>query len=55
MVVSLHFRLQRLLEDFEYSEILDKAAQCTDDCEQVRYSRLGGPFAGIESTYQKNY
>ena len=29
--------LQRLVEDFEYSEILDKAAQCKDDCEQLAY------------------
>ena len=29
--------LQRLVEDFEYSEILHKAAQCTDDCEQLAY------------------
>ncbi len=27
--------LQRLVEDFEYSEILDSAAQCSDNCEQV--------------------
>ena len=29
--------LQRLTEDFEYSELLDKAAQCEDDCEQLAY------------------
>ncbi len=29
--------LQRLTEDFEYSEILDKAALCTDDCEQMAF------------------
>lgn len=29
--------LQRLVEDFEYSELLDKAAQCTDSCEQLAY------------------
>jgi len=29
--------LQRLTEDFEYSELLDKAAQCTDSCEQLAY------------------
>ena len=29
--------LQRLVEDFEYSEILDKAATCQDDCEQMAY------------------
>ncbi|XP_055530806.1 oxysterol-binding protein 1 [Wyeomyia smithii] len=29
--------LQRLTEDFEYSEILDKAAQCKDTCEQLAY------------------
>lgn len=29
--------LQRLTEDFEYSEILDKAAQCKDACEQLAY------------------
>ena len=29
--------LQRLVEDFEYSEILDKAAQCKEDCEQLAY------------------
>jgi len=36
----LYFRLQRLIEDFEYSEILDKAAQCTDNCEQVSLSKM---------------
>ena len=29
--------LQRLAEDFEYSELLDKAAQCSDSCEQLAY------------------
>ena len=29
--------LQRLVEDFEYSELLDKAAQCSDSCEQLAY------------------
>ena len=29
--------LQRLVEDFEYSEILDKAAECTDNCEQMAH------------------
>uniref|UniRef100_A0A182VNF7 Oxysterol-binding protein n=1 Tax=Anopheles merus TaxID=30066 RepID=A0A182VNF7_ANOME len=29
--------LQRLTEDFEYSEILDKAAQAKDTCEQLAY------------------
>ncbi|XP_064618956.1 oxysterol-binding protein 1-like isoform X2 [Lineus longissimus] len=29
--------LQRLTEDFEYSECLDRAAQCEDDCEQLAY------------------
>ncbi|XP_052861291.1 oxysterol-binding protein 1 isoform X3 [Anopheles cruzii] len=29
--------LQRLTEDFEYSEILDKAAQTKDTCEQLAY------------------
>lgn len=29
--------LQRLTEDFEYSEILDQAARCTDSCEQLSY------------------
>lgn len=29
--------LQRLAEDFEYSELLDKAAQCTDASEQLAY------------------
>ena len=29
--------LQRITEDMEYSEILDKAAQCQDDCEQLAY------------------
>ena len=29
--------IQRITEDFEYSEILDKAAQCQDDCEQLAY------------------
>ena len=29
--------LQRLVEDFEYSEILDKASQCKDNFEQLAY------------------
>lgn len=29
--------LQRLAEDFEYSEILDQAAKCSDACEQLAY------------------
>ena len=29
--------LQRLTEDFEYSELLDNAAKCLDDCEQLAY------------------
>ena len=29
--------LQRLAEDFAYSEVLDKAAACTDDYEQLAY------------------
>lgn len=29
--------LQRLVEDFEYSEILDQAAKCSDPCEQLAY------------------
>ena len=29
--------LQRLAEDFAYSEVLDKAAACTDDYEQMAY------------------
>lgn len=29
--------LQRLTEDYEYSELLDKAAECTDPCEQLAY------------------
>lgn len=29
--------LQRLAEDFEYTELLDKAAQCTDSGEQLAY------------------
>ena len=29
--------LQRITEDFEYSDILDKAAQCEDNCEQLAY------------------
>lgn len=29
--------LQRLTEDFEYAQILDKAATCTDMCEQLAY------------------
>ncbi|XP_058829798.1 oxysterol-binding protein 1 isoform X2 [Topomyia yanbarensis] len=49
--------LQRLTEDFEYAEILDKAAHCKDTCEQLAYitaftissysttsSRTGKPF-----------
>lgn len=29
--------LQRLAEDFEYTELLDKAAQCSDASEQLAY------------------
>jgi hypothetical protein len=29
--------LQRLTEDFEYSDCLDKAARCEDSCEQLAY------------------
>ncbi|CAG2053491.1 unnamed protein product [Timema podura] len=29
--------LQRLTEDYEYANILDKAAKCTDVCEQLAY------------------
>lgn len=29
--------LQRLTEDFEYAELLDKAAQCKTTCEQLAY------------------
>jgi hypothetical protein len=29
--------LQRITEDFEYSECLQKAAMCTDSCEQLAY------------------
>lgn len=29
--------LQRLTEEFEYSNILDTAARCTDPCEQLAY------------------
>lgn len=29
--------MQRLTEDFEYTELLDKAAQCSDACEQMAY------------------
>ncbi|XP_014209543.1 oxysterol-binding protein 1 isoform X2 [Copidosoma floridanum] len=49
--------LQRLTEDYEYADILDRAAECTDYCEQMAYvaaftissysttaSRTGKPF-----------
>ncbi|KAH8278482.1 hypothetical protein KR018_003879, partial [Drosophila ironensis] len=49
--------LQRLVEDYEYSEILDYAAKCEDPCEQMAYlsafivsayatttNRIGKPF-----------
>ncbi|XP_055700325.1 oxysterol-binding protein 1 isoform X1 [Phlebotomus papatasi] len=29
--------LQRLTEDYEYADLLDKAAQCEDPCEQLAY------------------
>lgn len=29
--------IQRLTEDFEYTELLDKAALCSDSCEQMAY------------------
>ena len=59
--------LQRLTEDFEYSEILDNAANCNDDCEQLAYVaaftvsayattaiRTGKPFNPLLGTYEKN-
>lgn len=49
--------LQRLTEDYEYSELLDQAAKCSDPCEQLAYvaafaissysttsNRIGKPF-----------
>ncbi|XP_067617853.1 oxysterol-binding protein 1 [Eurosta solidaginis] len=49
--------LQRLTEDYEYSDLLDTAARCTDECEQLAYvaaftitsystttTRIGKPF-----------
>ncbi|KAH8268470.1 hypothetical protein KR026_007539 [Drosophila bipectinata] len=49
--------LQRLVEDYEYSEILDHASKCEDECEQLAYlaafivsayatttNRIGKPF-----------
>ena len=60
--------LQRLVEDFEYSEILDKAAQCKEDCEQLAYVaaftvsaysttaiRTGKPFNPLLGTHFKLY
>ena len=57
--------LQRLTEDFEYSELLDKASQCSDDCEQLAYVaaftvsayattaiRTGKPFNPLLGMYQ---
>lgn len=35
--IKYAFTRYRLTEDFEYSEILDKAAQCKDTCEQLAY------------------
>lgn len=29
--------LQRLTEEYEYSDLLDKAAECSDSCEQMSY------------------
>lgn len=29
--------LQRLTEEYEYSDLLDKAAECKDSCEQMSY------------------
>ena len=56
--------LQRLVEDFEYSEILDKAANCKENCEQLAYVaaftvsaysttaiRTGKPFNPLLGTY----
>jgi oxysterol-binding protein 1 len=55
--------LQRLTEDFEYSELLDKAAQCKTVCEQLAYvaaftissysttaNRTGKPFNPLLGT-----
>ncbi|XP_031638486.1 oxysterol-binding protein 2 [Contarinia nasturtii] len=49
--------LQRLTEDYEYTDLLDRAAACTDPCEQLAYvaaftvssysttiNRIGKPF-----------
>ena len=35
--LSMYSSPQRLAEDFAYSEVLDKAAACTDDYEQMAY------------------
>ena len=58
--------LQRLTEDFEYSELLDKAAECEDDCRQLAYVaaftvsayattaiRTGKPFNPLLGIIQK--
>ena len=37
MCFNSYFTPQRLAEDFAYSEVLDKAAACTDDYEQMAY------------------
>lgn len=55
--------LQRLTEDYEYSELLDRAAACTDPCEQLAYvaaftissysttiNRTGKPFNPLLGT-----
>jgi oxysterol-binding protein 1 len=37
-VVLIYFLLlHRLNEDYEYADLLDKAAQCKDICEQLAY------------------
>lgn len=55
--------LQRLTEDYEYTDLLDRAAACTDPCEQLAYvaaftissysttiNRIGKPFNPLLGT-----
>lgn len=52
--------LQRLTEEFEYSNILDIAARCTDPCEQLAYvaaftvssyATTSNRFVNVKCTY----
>lgn len=55
--------LQRLTEDYEYTELLDKAASCTDPCEQlayvaaftIRYQPFSKPTISVPFQFNLNF